>query len=146
MFDVLLKYSSSPHHSFLCKTQYPSFQNSDFGEISQHCNRKIILTFFFPGDFAIVMADVFTYYRVFLSFPGPQGTVKHGWTPIVCYWANGKPFLSVVIFKIPKQYFIIKPPACWGADVSIEIYELLLLFSIITPWYELWFHSLKEFQ
>ena len=29
---------------------------------------------------------------------------------------------------------MIKPPACWGADISIEIYELLLLFSIITPW------------
>ena len=42
-------------------------------------------------------------------------------------------YLHAVIFEIPKQYFIIKPPACWGADVSIEIYELLLLFSIITP-------------
>ena len=30
--------------------------------------------------------------------------------------------------------FIIIPPACWGANVSVEIYELLLLFSIITPW------------
>ena len=28
---------------------------------------------------------------------------------------------------------MIKPPACWGADVSIEIYDLSLLFSIITP-------------
>ena len=43
-------------------------------------------------------------------------------------------YLHAVIFEIPKQYFIIKPPACWGADVSIEIYELLLLLSIITPW------------
>ena len=43
-------------------------------------------------------------------------------------------YLHAVIFEIPKQYFIIKPPACWDADVSIEIYELLLLFSIITPW------------
>ena len=43
-------------------------------------------------------------------------------------------YLHAVVFEIPKQYFIIKPPACWGADVSIEIYELLLLFSIITPW------------
>ena len=42
-------------------------------------------------------------------------------------------YLHAVIFEIPKQYFIIKPPACWGADVSIEIYELLLVFSIITP-------------
>ena len=31
----------------LCKTQYPSFQNSDFGDISLHRHRKIILTFFF---------------------------------------------------------------------------------------------------
>ena len=43
-------------------------------------------------------------------------------------------YLHAVIFEIPKQYFIIKPPACSGVDVSIEIYELLLLFSIITPW------------
>ena len=43
--------------------------------------------------------------------------------------------LHAVISKIPKLCFIIKPPACWGADVSIEIYELLLLFSIISPWY-----------
>ena len=42
-------------------------------------------------------------------------------------------YLHAVIFETPKQYFIIKPPACWGADVLIEIYELLLLFSIITP-------------
>ena len=46
-------------------------------------------------------------------------------------------YLHAVIFEIPKQYFIIKPPACWGADVSIEINELLLLFSIITPWFYL---------
>ena len=38
-------------------------------------------------------------------------------------------YLHVVIFEIPKYYFIVKPPACWDADVSIEIYELLLLFT-----------------
>ena len=43
-------------------------------------------------------------------------------------------YLHALIFEIPKQHFIIKPPAWWGADVSIEMYELLLLFSIITPW------------
>ena len=42
-------------------------------------------------------------------------------------------YLRAVIFEIPKKYFIIKPSGCWGADVSIEIYKLLLLFSIITP-------------
>ena len=42
-------------------------------------------------------------------------------------------YLHAVILEIPKQYFIIKPPSCRGTDVSIEIYELLLLFSIITP-------------
>ena len=111
------KYSSSPRHSFLCKTQYLSFQNSDFGDISQHRNRKIILTFFFRVilplsrmaylhncfDDISVNANlisirfkskrqrintiiycvntlplwfksysVFTYYRLCLSFPGPQ--------------------------------------------------------------------------
>ena len=29
---------------------------------------------------------------------------------------------------------ITKPTACWGADVSTELYQLLLLFSIITSW------------
>ena len=33
-----------------------------------------------------------------------------------------------------KEVFYNKTTSCWGADVSIEIYELLLLFSIITPW------------
>ena len=42
-------------------------------------------------------------------------------------------YLHEVMFEITKLYFIIKPPACWGADVSIEICQLLLLFSIITP-------------
>ena len=37
-------------------------------------------------------------------------------------------YLQVAVFEIR---FIIKPPACSGADVSIEIYQLLLLFSII---------------
>ena len=42
--------------------------------------------------------------------------------------------LHVAIFEIPKYCFIIKPPACWGRDVSIKIYQLLLVFSIISPW------------
>ena len=46
-------------------------------------------------------------------------------------------YLHAVIFEIPKSLFIIKPPACWGANVSIEIYELLLLFSITSSWYKL---------
>ena len=29
---------------------------------------------------------------------------------------------------------MIKAPACWGADVSVDICQLLLLFSIISPW------------
>ena len=47
--------------------------------------------------------------------------------------------LHAVIFEILKYYFIIKPPACWVTDVSIEIYELLLLFSITNPWLNLIF-------
>ena len=42
--------------------------------------------------------------------------------------------LHAIIFEIPKKCFVIEPPARWGTDVSIEIYEFLLLFSIITPW------------
>ena len=56
-----------PHHFFLCQTQYPSFENSDFGGISLHRNRKIILTFL-----TFVTEDVITYYIVSFSFPGPQ--------------------------------------------------------------------------
>ena len=41
-------------------------------------------------------------------------------------------YLRVAIFEIPEERFIIKPPACSGADVSVEIYQLLLLFSIIS--------------
>ena len=116
MFDVLLKYSSPPHHSFLFKTQYPSFQNSDFREISQHRNRKIILTFFcrlilplsrqaylhtaeFIYRFQALKLNLVEYFRFTNCYGKPirntyLGTVKHDWTPIVCYWANRKPFLS----------------------------------------------------
>ena len=45
-------------------------------------------------------------------------------------------YLRMAIFEIPKYCFIIKLPACWGADVSIEIYELLLLFTIISPCFD----------
>ena len=43
-------------------------------------------------------------------------------------------YLHEAIFEIPMNRFIIKPPASWGMDVSIDIYQLLLLFSIISPW------------
>ena len=33
-------------------------------------------------------------------------------------------YLHAAIFEIPKQCFIIKSLACWGIDVSIEIYKL----------------------
>ena len=43
-------------------------------------------------------------------------------------------YLYAAIFEIPMYRFIIKPPACccWGADVSIDIYQLLLLFYGVT--------------
>ena len=63
-----LRYSLNiPHHSLLCKTQHPSFQNSDFSNISLHRHRKIILEFF-SCDFTIFTADVFTYYSFFYRF------------------------------------------------------------------------------
>ena len=40
-------------------------------------------------------------------------------------------YLHAAIFEISKQCFIINPPVCWCADVSIKIYELSLLFSLI---------------
>ena len=48
--------------------------------------------------------------------------------------------LLAAIFEIPKSCFIIKPPACSGANVSIGINELLLLFSIISPCTEVHFY------
>ena len=41
-------------------------------------------------------------------------------------------YLHKAIFEIP-MYRFIKPPAYWGADVSIDICQLLLLFRIISP-------------
>ena len=29
-------------------------------------------------------------------------------------------YLHMAIFEIPRQRFVIKPPACWGTDVSVE--------------------------
>ena len=60
-------------------------------------------------------------------------------------WLIGHPFcgsqqignifcLHAAISEIPKWRFRIKSPACWGTDVSIDMYHLLLLFSIILPW------------
>ena len=43
-------------------------------------------------------------------------------------------YLHAAIFETSVQRSIIKLPACSGADVQIEIYQLLLLFSIISRW------------
>ena len=43
-------------------------------------------------------------------------------------------YRHVAIFEIPIWCFISKPPACWGTELSIEIYQLLLLFRITSPW------------
>ena len=42
-------------------------------------------------------------------------------------------YRHTAIFKIQIYLFITKPLVCWGADVSIDICQLLLLFSIISP-------------
>ena len=42
--------------------------------------------------------------------------------------------LYVAIFEIPMWCFIKKLPACWGTDVSIDIFQFLLLCSITSPW------------
>ena len=94
---------------------------------------------------------------VFLSFPGSQA--KPNWVLrfINCYGKANREthalaqwhmighqlfvsapignvfYLHAAIFEIPMQRFIIKPPACWGTDVSVDSYQLLLLFSIISP-------------
>ena len=64
IYSLNIPHSNQTHHFFLCKTQYPSLQNSDFGDISLH-------------HYTIVTADVIKYYIVCLSFPGPQG--KFSW-------------------------------------------------------------------
>ena len=115
---------------------------------------------YFPGsDFAIVTGDGNTNYiallivsrfstqiqlniSVLLIAVGKPvrntylGIVKHDWTSVVCWRANRKPFLSARgnIWNSKVAFYNNIPPACWGADVSIEMYELLLLFSIISPW------------
>ena len=43
-------------------------------------------------------------------------------------------YLHEAIIEVPKQRFIIKPPGCWGMDLLTEIYQLLLMFGIISPW------------
>ena len=115
MFEVLLKYSSSsPIILFLCKTQYPSSQNSDFGDISLHRHKKIILAFFFSCDFTIVTADISTYYTVCLLFSGPQA--KFSW--VFQVW-NSK----VVFYN--KTTCLLRR-GCFNRD----------LFSIITPCFQ----------
>ena len=44
----------------------------------------------------------------------------------ILYW-------QAAIFKILNWRFKIKAPAGWDTNVSIEIYQLLLLFGIISP-------------
>ena len=79
MYSTHIRHNNQNPSFFLCKAQYPSFQNSDFVDISQHRNddshRKIILTFFWC-DFTIVTAEVITYYIACLSFPGPQAKFR----------------------------------------------------------------------
>ena len=101
----------------------------------------------------VVMAN--TRYIVYFSFSGSQskpswvskvyqllweshkrstclGTVTHGWTLTVCHWANRKRFLSSLCnIWNSSVVFYNKPHVCWGADVSIDMYQLLFLFSII---------------
>ena len=99
-----------------------------------------------------------TKYIVCLSFPEPQS--KFNWvskaylllwksqqgTHTLAQWNmighrlfDSEPVgnifdLHATVFEIPNYRFMRKPPASWGMDVSIEIYNLLLLFSsIISP-------------
>ena len=76
MYSLNILIVIKTNHFFLRKAQYPSFQNSDFGDISQyrndHSHSKIVLTIFFPVIFTVATADAITYYIVSLSFPGHQ--------------------------------------------------------------------------
>ena len=131
MFEVLINFPHQipSHHFFLCKTQYPYFQSSDFGKISLYRHRKIISC---VCHFTIVTPDIITYYTVSLSFPGTQA--EFSWvfqlysllwesqyeTHILAQWnmtGHGlfasEPignlfYLHAVIFEIPKKCFIIK--------------------------------------
>ena len=111
---------------------------------------------FFLCDFTIVTRDENTNYKALLTVSRPSNQIQLSISGllivmgkpmrklILAYWNMvghrlfarepiGKPFyLHAAILEIPKYCIIIKPPACWGADVSIEIYELLLLFSMAT--------------
>ena len=51
-------------------------------------------------------------------------------------------YLHEVIFEIPKYSFLSKPPAWRGAGASMEIYELLVPFSIKSPKHHVeWCHG-----
>ena len=136
--------------------QYPSFQNSDFDEISQHCNRKIILTFFcrvilplsrqaylhtteFVYRFQALKLNLVENFRFTNCYgkANKKRTAKHDWTPIVCYWANRKPFLSARgnIWN-SKAVFYNKTTCLLRCGCFNRDYELLLLFSIMTPWWD----------
>ena len=144
------------NHFFLLKAQYQSLQNWQFSNISP-CYKNnfdvsvcVILTLSQEMD---LMAN--TKLIVCLLIPDPQsksilsilGLLIVMGKPIKTYglaqWnmignqlSDSEPignifYQQAAIFEIPEERFIMKPPSCSGADVSIEIYQLLLLFSII---------------
>ena len=110
IYSLNIPQSNKTHHFFLLKAQYPSLQNSYYGDISLYCNdhshRKIILTFLFVwfyhchGRRKDILHSLFIVSRpssqIQLSISGLLivmrnpirnaylGVVKHDWPSIYC--------------------------------------------------------------
>ena len=107
---------------------------------------------FFSCDFSretelclVMMAN--TKYIVCLSFPGSQDNPNwvsnsdgepNGETYALVQWHRIGHWLFVSepvgnVFFLHAAIFEIPMPACWGADFSVDVYQLLLLSHIISP-------------
>ena len=160
MFDVLLRYSSQYSKSIIFPVEHSVsiFSKSAFRQhFTLPCGsdnfEKRISTFLFmwfyhwhgnTNDIVLFIVSRLST-QIQLSISGLLivmgkpirnaylGIVKHDRNRLFSKEPIGNIFfLHMATFEIPKYCFIIKPPACWGADVSIGIYELLLLFNIIS--------------
>ena len=146
-------------------TQYPLLQNPHFGNISPYRsgsnNFEKIIWDFFSRDFTIVTGDGNTNYIILFIFSKLStqtqfstsglliaigklirnaylGIVKHDWTSIVCERASRKHFLSARgnIWN-SKVMFYNKTTCLLRGRCFNRNLELLLLFSIISPCWQI---------
>ena len=109
----------------------------DFAIVTEDGNTSYIVLFIVSRLSALIQLSISGLFVV-IGKPVKSaylGIVKHDWTSFVYWRANRRPFLPECgnIWN-SKVEFYNKTTGCWGTDVSIETYELLLLFNIISPW------------